>query len=79
MLCVRIKTLTNSLTIAAYSQNQGAVRLIFMLCMQRFIYGLATKFYLLFIYSLVLYEAEKPASKVCGQPVPTARKYSVHT
>ena len=34
-------------------------------------------FYL--IYLLVLYEAEKPASKVCGQPVPTARKYSVHT
>jgi len=36
------------------------------------------EFYL-FIYLLVLYEAERPASKVCGQPVPTARKYNVHT
>jgi len=35
--------------------------------------------FIYFIYLLVLYEAERPASKVCGQPVPTARKYSVHT
>ena len=35
-------------------------------------------YYLLFIYLLELYEAEKPASKVCGQPLPTAGKYSVH-
>ena len=35
--------------------------------------------YLFIFYLLVLYEAEKPASKVCGQPVPTAREYSVHT
>jgi len=30
-----------------------------------------------FIYLLMLYEAEKSASKVCGQPVPTARKYNI--
>jgi len=47
--------------------------LVWIECIMAFI-----MFYL-FIYLLVLYKAEKPASKVCGQPVPTARKYSVHT